>query len=463
MIDLSLQRSPALHGPRTRVARLGGGLVCAGFYATLLLACGDDEATFAPRPGRADSGSAGKDAGELKDAAGSYDAGDEDDASVVVDACTEAAKQGEFSADVPFSGEGGYSLTMGTAGFGVAYLAEDAGCRSIWTLPVLALGAIEGPKKVLSDCKTITDLTLLRVSAGWQLVWVDNADDSAEVQSTLLGEDLATPVGALRTRLTTNELHEQHPVLADVSGAPFVAFVATDPSTRKARVLGQRLDGRSELHELVPEDAGRRPIRLALTQIGAGNALLAWIDEAAETRGIWLQRLDLLGKTVEAPVQLSAFSASGSTVDFATRPPGEGGAVVYSVNVGGDNREVRFRRLSPTGELVGTEIKVVGAPLQARDASIARVGGGYCVAYRALPTAAGEQSQIRMTTISKDGVLTRDASGGLVSYPVADASADAGRVTIRLSNDGVLLVGFVDGSEDAKTIRLVRKRLDCAL
>jgi len=446
----------------------GRQLLRVGLFAALLSGCDSGEARFAPaRPDRGDDSGAGRaDASEQKDAAPvAGDSGtDEDDASVVRDAgqaCGASAEERSFAAEVPFSDEGGYSLTTGLAGFGLAYQAPEAGCNTIWTVPVHALGMIGDPSSVLDDCKTISDLALLRTDSGWRMVWVDNADDTAELQTSLLGDDMATPAGALRTRLTHNQLREERPVLADFSGTAFVAFIATDRVTRSASILGQRLAGSSKLLEIIPESAGRKPTRLALTQIGKSHALLAFIDEHPDTRGIWLQRIDLEGAPTEDPVKLSDFAGPGSTIDFATRALGEGGAVLYSATVGGENNEVRFRRLNATGGLLGSEVKVVGAPLQARDGSITRVGGGYVVGYRALPGGLVAEPQIRMTVITKEGRISRDATGALLSYPIAESSPDGGRVSVRLSNDGVLLFGFVDATEQSTQLRLVRKRIEC--
>jgi hypothetical protein len=85
------------------------------------------------------------------------------------------------------------------------------------------------------------------------------------------------------------------------------------------------------------------------------------------------------------------------------------------------------------------------------------------VAYRELSTDDVTKAEVRLAFITKEGNVTRDSAGRLVTYPVADTSPGGGRVTVRVSTDGQLLVGFLDRTGTAPKLRLVRKRLDCAL
>jgi hypothetical protein len=57
----------------------------------------------------------------------------------------------------------------------------------------------------------------------------------------------------------------------------------------------------------------------------------------------------------------------------------------------------------------------------------------------------------------------RDEVGRPITYHAADASSSGGRITARISIDGQLLLGFLDGDESGLKFRLIRKRLDCAL
>jgi hypothetical protein len=445
--------------------------------------CGDDDDVPA-KPSRdadveADAADGSQDSGsdasidasiDASDAARDGSTSEPDDSGIVLPdptplPCEEVSADDSFTTDVMLGNEGQVSLNTGTTGFGVAYASTYTGsyCGEIQVLPVTGAGAFSVPHNVLDDdCNTIRELALLHVAQGWRMVWIDNSGDTGrELQSMLLSENMSGSVGALRTQLTTNMLNERRPVLASVAGKPLLAFISTDPASGKSRITSQLLDGAATAQELVPETAGHLPLSLALSQIGPDDAALAWVAEEGKP-GVWLLRTSLAGEAKGEPVLLTSLVSAASTVDLAVREEGPGGAVLYSTTLGGVNREVRFRRLSVTGEVLGDEAKIVGSPLQAIDASFARVGGGYAVAYRALPGGEITSPEIRLTFITKEGNIMRDARGALISSKLADAGAAGGRLTVRLSNDGQLLIGFVDATEAGKQLRLVRKRLDCA-
>jgi hypothetical protein len=218
----------------------------------------------------------------------------------------------------------------------------------------------------------------------------------------------------------------------------------------------------AEARVLVDAEADYAPARLALAQLGKDSGALAFVSEQKKP-GVWLVPLTGAGDARAAPVQLSAAVSTGNSVDLATREE-DGGAVIYSVDIG-DRHEVRFRRLNPQSGFLGDEVKIVTFPLQGRDASIARLGGGYVVAFRSPSADNPARGEVRLVFITKEGNLQRDSAGVVASYLVAEASPTGGRVTARVSRDGQLLVGFLDsaeGSEQGRQFRLIRKRLDCA-
>jgi hypothetical protein len=329
-------------------------------------------------------------------------------------------------------------------------------------MPVQVSGDFSMPSPVIMDCTAIRAVSLLHVGQGWRLIWVDNSAGMSELQMTQLTEDMSNFVGDMRTRLTQNELLEQRPVLANINGVPIAAFIAQDTATGKYSIASVGLSGPDSVKDVVAESDERKPVNLAFRQIGKQNAVVAWSDEVG-MKGVWIQRTDLDAKPVGDPVLVSDVASSGTTVDLGARDAeNEGGAILYSVNLGGTS-EVRFRRLNALGEVLADEIKVVSGALQGRDASFARLGGGYVIAYRALPGGPITENEIRITFVSKEGILMRDAGGTLTSFKVASAGAATGRTTLRVSNDGQLLIGFIDGSASTTQFRLVRKRLDCTL
>jgi hypothetical protein len=374
--------------------------------------------------------------------------------------CEVSDEDNSWSTTVPFSGEGQYSLTIGETGFGVAY-KQNMSCDQLQVLPVQASGEFSMPSTMIDDCAALRELTLLHVGQGWRLIWVDNSTGSSELQMMQLTEDMSSFVGDMRTRLTDNELLEQRPVLAAIKDVPIAAFIGQDDKG-KYRIASVGLSGPDSVKDVVPESDERKPVNLAFRQIGKTNAVVAWSDEAG-LPGIWVQRTDLEANPVGDPVLVSEVASAGTTVDLAARDAeNEGGAILYSVNLGGTS-EVRFRRLTALGEVQADEIKIVSGALQGRDGSFARLGGGYVIAYRALPGGAITENEIRITFVSKEGTLMRDGGGTLVSFKVASAGTATGRTTLRVSNDGQLLIGFIDGNGSATQIRLVRKRLDCTL
>jgi hypothetical protein len=376
--------------------------------------------------------------------------------------CEVSEEDNSWFAPVPFAGEGQYSLTIGSTGFGVAYRQSD-GCDDIQVMPVQVTGDFSMPATLVEDCSKIREVSLLHVGQGWRLIWVDNSAGSNELQMMQLTEDMSSFVGDMRTRLTENELlEERRPVLTTLKDVPIAAFIAQDTVTNKYRIATVGLSGPDSVKDVVAESDERKPVNLAFRQIGDANAVVAWSDEVG-LPGVWVQRTDLEANPVGDPVLVSEVASPGTTVDLAARDAeNEGGAILYSVNLGGTS-EVRFRRLNALGEVLADEIKVVSGALQGRDASFARLGGGYVIAYRALPGGAITENEIRITFVSKEGILMRDAGGTLVSFKVASAGQATGRTTLRVSNDGQLLIGFIDGSASTTQFRVVRKRLDCTL
>jgi hypothetical protein len=377
--------------------------------------------------------------------------------------CKVVAERSERSVPVTFGDESGFTLTPGLTGFGVAY--QSGTCTgALSMLSVASVGEYAQASELYTDCDTVAQgVSLLHVSGGYRLVWVDNFTGSGELQALQLGDALTPPASTVRTTLSNNQLRELTPLQASIAGSDFLSWVALDTVTKRRDVMLRRVDTQSEARTLVAADAGYLPIKLALAQLGQDSGALAFVSEQGNV-GIWLVPLNAQGEARRAPIQITAAISSGNTVDLATRTE-DGGAVVYSTDIDG-RREVRFRRLNPQGEFLSDEVKVVTQPLQGRDASITRLGGGYVVAFRSFGEDAAERGEIRLAFVTKEGNLQRDSAGRVLTYLVSQASTTGGRVTARISQDGHLLVGFVDTAAEGATgpqFRLVRKRLDCAL
>lgn len=376
------------------------------------------------------------------------------------DRCKVTSDQNSWSQVVEDIDANRFAVATGLTGFGAAFETESAvsGCTSLGVLPVAASGAFPMPSMFNDDCFKVVHKTLLHVTQGWRLVWVDNSAEGykTELQSMLLNDDMKSFMGSARTRLTTNDQTESRPVLASVENGAMLAFIARSTDNQH-RIVSLKLDGQSTEKDVLPMSADHTPTALAMIQIGSEDVAIAWVEEVG-TPGVWLQRTDLDGTPTGDRIQVSDFASAGTTVDLAVRNIGEGGAVLYSI--GG---EVKFRRLNAAGELLADEIKIVTGPYVGKDASFARLSGGYAIAYRALPGGPITAPELRLTFVTKEGSVMQDAQGGLISYKLADIADTSGRVTLRVSNDGQLLIGFVDSESNTKRLRLIRRRLDCAL
>jgi hypothetical protein len=329
------------------------------------------------------------------------------------------------------------------------------------TLPIAAEGAFAQPAMLLGDCFSVDDVALARVTDGWRIAWVDNSAGSAELQTMLTANDLTMSDSVSRTRVTNNSLREHTPVFATIAGVPHLAWISEDLDTGARQVDRKRFDDSGEVVTLLTMGSQRKPVSLAFAQMATTNSALAFLDEDGMP-GIWLQALDKNAQPSGDPVLVSSAITAGNAIDLATREE-DGGAIVYAVDIGSISKEIRFRRLDKNGALLDQEVKLVGSPLQARDASIARLAGGYVVAYRQLATDSSPKNEIRMMFITKEGNVTNDAQGRLVTYHVADTTANSGTVIGRVSTDGQYSVAFIDTTSDGNQVRLVRKRLDCAL
>lgn len=370
-----------------------------------------------------------------------------------------------WSQDVPFGDEGGHAMVPGGTGFGVAYRADD-GCDLIHGTFVASTGPLpQGHGLIGADvCTVYRDLALLRDGDRWWLSWVDNLTGSAELHARSLSADMlmAGPI----VRVTDNGVAERRPVMADAGMGPLLAWIEGDGE--RGIMVRALADTNGDSRTIVSPGGDHRPTRLALSAMGGElGAAVAWVNEEGD-RGIWVQPLTPEAEAVGSPVELTDFASAGSTVDVAARTRGGdaelGGAAVYSVIVDGESAQVRFRRLDREGQPVEVERTLVGRPLRATDASITELGDGYVVAYRALPDGAEVLSpEIRLLFVTREGSVARNPSGRPVTHRVAGSAMTGGRVSVRASIEGQLLVSWLDFNPNTgqNALKMVRRRLDC--
>jgi hypothetical protein len=375
-----------------------------------------------------------------------------------------------IEADVEFADEGGFSLVPSfITGFGVAFHAPtpDTSCdENLKAAQLEAMGALQSPVSLLSDCKTLSDVALLGTKDGWQLAWVDNATNTRELHTAQLERlDEGMLIGAQQrvTITTDNAEQESRPALAMVGGRPLLTWItsrlegATGMRVDRRRVMGRFLD-EDESFAIVEEGADHLPQGLALTRVATeGRSSLAWVGPQSKP-GVWLQALDELGQPSGSPHKLTDRVGASSSVDMAHRF--DGGAVVYSIVID-DLPQVRFRRLDEIGEPRDDERALISPPVRAQDASLASLGGAYAVAYRALPGDGQAKAEIRLMFVSREGNVTRDAAGRPISFLVAESTLSTGRTYVEVSNDGLLMIGWLDAGETSNRLKIARRRLDC--
>jgi hypothetical protein len=367
-----------------------------------------------------------------------------------------------WSAKVDIPDQGGYALVPGRTGFGLAYrgIGSESCAQEIDVSHIPATSGFPTPHSVLADCKTVEDLALLGTSDGWRLAWVDNFTETAELHTLKLDLEMNVAGGAARRQLTKDVAgFEKKPVLKLIDGQPFAAWITDDTTTGNLRITTQRLDGDPQPIEVVKAEDGQHPRELALAQMGLKTAAVGWVGPDTNP-GVWLLKLDGNGAPVDAPMQLTDRVAVSSSIDLANRI--NGGGAIYSIELDG-LPQVRFHRLDESGQPIADERVIVGPPLRAQGASLDTLGGGYAVAYRALPGGDVTEPEVRLTFITKEGNTITDAAGHLVSFPIGPASLADSRTYVAVSVEGEIMVAWIDAdpASGKNQLKVVRRRLDC--
>jgi hypothetical protein len=378
----------------------------------------------------------------------------------------EIADEDIWDTQVDFSDHGGFSLKAGgKTGFGLAYRSTNANeCpENVNVMRIPSSEGFEPSRALFMDCHIVRNLALLGTADGWQVTWVYNETGSAELHSLALDADMNPAEGAERVRVTDNELEQEtQPVLTELDGRPLAAWFTTPPLANEDDSFPIRtrvLDGESEVNTIVDKAAAHAPQALALAATNAENAALGWVS-TTENPGVWLQRLDHDGAATGDPILLNDRVGASASIDVASRAKG-GGAVLYTVEFDGFP-QVRFRRLSETGEPVDIERTLIGPPLRAQAASLHEIGGGYAVVYRALPGQGITEPEVRLTFVTKEGNPTRDSNGQFISFPIGPADVSDGRTSVAVSIDGAIMVAWTD-ADTADTsrnlLKVVRRKL----
>lgn len=379
----------------------------------------------------------------------------------------ELSELDDIAIPVTFGDEGGFSIAAsGSSGFGIAVNQNETNCPTNVGVAVLpSMGALPSPKPLLPGCKVARDVAMLGIVGGYHLAWVDNSTETAELHRIMLDRDMKTMGGFERITITdsADEL-EVRPVLGTISERSLLAWITRNSVTKQEAIMGKFLDGEdTETFALVEAGANHDPQGLAITPISIENrGEIAWVGPQTAP-GVWVLPLDETGHPDGSPIKLTDRVGASSSVDLAPRI--DGGGAVYSIVID-SIPQVRFRRLDYMGQPRGDERVLISTPQRAQDASIAGLGGGYAVAYRVLPSSGDEGAEIRLTFISKEGNVTRDAQGRVVSYKIGDSTLSSGRTQVEVSLDGVLMIGWLDAADSGTSgnvLKVARRSLTCAL
>src|SRR5262249_47563176 len=147
---------------------------------------------------------------------------------------------------------------------------------------------------------------------------------------------------------------EWRPAQWQLGSAHYLTWISTDPDWTHAQIEQKNSDTSDDAQVLVAANSGFNPTRFAAAQVGKSQGVLAFVSESSMP-GAWLLALDSNGAPTGSPTLLSSAVQTGNAIDVATRDV-DGGAVVYSLDVGADAHEVRFRRLDSQGALYGDDI-----------------------------------------------------------------------------------------------------------
>jgi hypothetical protein len=368
-----------------------------------------------------------------------------------------------WETSVSLQDEGEFELVPGPTGFGLAYQAtgtETTCGHAIDLIHIPSTSGFPAPHAVMDSCDNITDVTLLADKDGWQMAWVDNSTNTAELHTIGLDADMNVPKAAKRTTLTTNvDLLERKPVLKRVATRPLIVWTTQDPKSDAYSLTAQFLDKAAGPTELLKAADGHKPQALGLAQMGMSNAAVGWVGPIGNP-GVWIQALDSDAKPVGEPVKLTTKVGASSSIDIASRL--DGGGAIYSIEIDGIP-QIRYRRLNETGEPVADERVIVGPPLRADGASLALLGNGFAVAYRALSGGSIVEPEIDLTFITKEGNIMRDGAGRMLSFKVGDATMVTARPYVSVSVEGQIMVAWLDldGTTGKNLLKVVRRRLDC--
>lgn len=415
------------------------------FSLLVLGACGGDDVGPPSYGGSSGGGSGGSGA---MDATVPFDAGETDSSDLDAEAPTPrciATDADRYQADTVTAAPTAFSLVGAPAGFGFAYQVSSCG-TGVDAIRFPSGGGAFNPQTVVNgsgDCSRAYDPALYFADGAWTLFFWDNRGGTNQLWSQALD------TGAAAMLQVASAESGRAPMLARIGDVPFLAWVeqSLPASDWTALYLRRLSDTMATPTAIIPPSAARHGFGFAISGVEAVGAV-AWVDTQSIDQGAFLQPLSDVGAPVGSPVKLAAQVSGRSSVDLADGAMNA--AVVYSTVTDNVAFEVRFRELNDVAMPTGVEERIVTRAERGTDASIAAIGNGYVVAYRALPAIDDGSALVRIILIDKTGRRLGDAAD------IATTTAGGGRVTVRSTFDGRFAVAWVEADGGTQRARVVR-------
>lgn len=454
-----------------------------------LAACGDDDSGHPTAPRR--------------DAGMKEDAGDEPeptfDANVPlptkphVDASVEPGEKPPELADAPCAIDTNklYDLTTSSdsprptqlatdlinSRFAFAYVGRSDKCRdAVFISELSGASGVGMPKQTLvsDECTSVMHVSITHTGEQWLLaisdgrngpfdLYVQSFKDGVAGEAQQITESMAEE---RESAITTTSCDPGQLDCTDFVARAMVAWSEQDDfGSSKLSVRPLDLDGAPTGETVVLEDSMDLQFTgLSISQLGDHFIGLAY-RRFGPTTGVSEIVLDVLdvktGMRNRDPWVLSGSAGASGSVDLGT--DGAGGGVMYSLGEM-ESQQLWFQQLDKNGRAApvvsagqtggpSDPTRIVGPPVNATDASLAKLPSGFAVAYRVLPGGMIQQARIRAHFLDHFG---REIG----KSDVALATEVGGRTAIESAYDGRITLGWSDTTAEGDTT-LTAAKLPC--
>ncbi|MGD8859722.1 MAG: hypothetical protein PVI30_06910 [Myxococcales bacterium] len=344
--------------------------------------------------------------------------------------------------------------------FGMVWIDESADCYD-----AIKMARFSGPsgsgdpeeEVVVDACSAIEQVAVTHTFETWLIATADDRAGPADIWVQSVDDEV----------LSEHQISENPRIKSELavgtSGTDFagVAWVEVDRRSLDTSLHYRALSGEGEpiADEVVLVESAQQTVAsLTVAPIGTDYMAVGYRRSNSSGSRIVLEILDgATGERVRDPWVLTELGGNNGTIELATEE--DGGGVVYTI-AQGTGRQLWFQRLDAEGLAApvtgGTQTggasepqRVVGLPMVAVDASMAKLANGYIVAYRALSGGAIEEPTIRVVFLDRFGRIIGDSS-------VAYASEQGSRTSIEVAYDGRVSLGWADAYVDGSDVSVVR-------